>query len=209
MTDVVGETRQTYDRIAAAYAERKQPYTPLMHHFEALAELLPRGSTVADIGCGPGEEVRLLREYGFTAFGFDFSAGQLRAAGIDGLAQADMRNLPIRTASLDAVWCQAALLHIPRTDVPTVLAEFARVVREGGRLHLMVAEGDDERWEQASNYGSELQRWFTYHREPELTRRLAEVGFVVQQAERRRSNRDWLSLSAVRAPDRPRAEVRS
>lgn len=200
MSDVVGETQRTYDQIATQYAARKRgAWQPQLRLVEALTERLPTGSRVADIGCGPGGEVRLLREHGFTSFGFDFSAGQLRAGGVDGLAQADMRSLPIRTASLDALWCQAALLHIPRAEVPTVLAEFARVVRSGGWLELMVAEGDDERWEQTSQYeASDRQRWFTYHREPELTRQLAEVGFAVESVERHRSNRDWLSLSAAR-----------
>jgi len=110
-----------------------------------------------------------------------------------------MRWLPVRTASVDAVWCQAALLHLPREMVPAVLDEFARVVRADGWLFLGVAEGDGEGWEVAANYGSQRCRWFTYHREPELTRALAAAGFTVYETRRARVYRDWLSLDARRA----------
>jgi len=124
--------------------------------------------------------------------------GQLRAGGLSCLIQADMRRLPLRAGSVDAIWCQAALLHLPRSVVPEVLKDFGRVVRRGGALSLSVAEGDGEGFEVAANYGSDRRRWFTFHRAPELTSLLAAAGFVVLQASRHRSHRDWLSLDATR-----------
>jgi hypothetical protein len=112
-----------------------------------------------------------------------------------------MRWLPLRAGSAHAIWCSAALLHIPRRAVPAVLAEFARVMRPGGELYLSVAEGDGEGFEAAAHYGSDRRRWFTCHREPALTALLAGAGFAVHQVRRHRAHRDWLSVFALR-PER-------
>ena len=109
-----------------------------------------------------------------------------------------MRQLPLRTGAVGGVWCQAALLHLPRALVPAVLGEFARAVRPGGQLYLAVAEGDGEAWEVATNDGADRRRWFTYHREPELTGLLDDAGFVVRAVRRNHAHRDWLRLQATR-----------
>lgn len=78
------------------------------------------------------------------------------------------------------------------------LAEFARAARRGGILSMSVAEGDGEGFEVAANYGSDRKRWFTRHREPELTALLAAAGFSVRQVRRHRAYRDWLSVRDTR-----------
>ena len=101
------------------------------------------------MGCGPGRDTQLLRAAGLRVAGFDLSAAQLRAGGLEGVAQADMRALPLADSTVDGVWCQAALLHLPRELAPAALAEFARVTRTGGALLLTVAEGDFEGYQSA------------------------------------------------------------
>jgi SAM-dependent methyltransferase len=195
----VSETQETYDVIAAEYARRNATVDPQgLDDAGALAARLPPGSLVVDAGCGPGREIALLREHGLRVIGLDMSGGQLRAGGLSGVAQADMRRLPVRAGSVDAVWCRAALLHVARDDVRAVLDEFARVVRPRGELCLAVAEGDGEGWEVAWNYGSERRRWFTFHREPALTALLTAAGFEVHEVRRYRASREWLSLHARR-----------
>lgn len=198
-SEAIGETRQTYEAITQAYARA----TGAFFRPALLAELdgLPAGSLVADIGCGPGRDLAQLRERGMRAAGFDLSLGQLRTGGLDGVAQADMQALPIRSAALDAVWCHAALLHIPRELVPGVLGEFGRITRPGGELFLTVAEGDGEGWEVADRYESDRRRWFTSHRSDALTALLATAGFAVTREEHDPTGRGWLSLHARRAVD--------
>jgi SAM-dependent methyltransferase len=200
MSDAVRETHATYDRIAGAYAQRAgTPYEQLDQHVRRFVDALGPGARVGDVGCGPGRDTRALRAAGLVVVGFDLSAGQLRVGGLPGVVQADMRALPAATSILDGVWCQAALLHLPRGFVPTALAEFARVTRPGGRLMLTVAEGDAEGFEHTVAYADhELRRWFTYHREADLRRLLAAAGFAVGDVERHRSNRDWLTVHASR-----------
>lgn len=193
------ETRATYDVIATEYARRNATVDPqALDDAAALTSRLSPGCVVADVGCGPGREVALLRGHGFSVIGLDLSFEQLRVGGMTGVAQADMRRLPVRVESVDAVWCRAALLHVSREEVPSVLAEFARVIRGGGELCLGVAEGDGEGWEVAWNYGSDRRRWFTYHQEPALRAQLIAAGFAVHRVTSSRALRCWLSLHARR-----------
>jgi ubiquinone/menaquinone biosynthesis C-methylase UbiE len=139
----------------------------------------------------------MLRARGARVLGVDLSAAMLREAELPGLVQADMRILPLRDRTFDGLWCQAALLHVPRPDVDVVLAEFARVLRPGGRLHLSVSEGDGEGWE-TDRYGSEQPRWFVHHREPPLRTALHHAGFQVTAVTRSLQGRNWLRMLAVR-----------
>ncbi|HEU6438149.1 MAG TPA: class I SAM-dependent methyltransferase [Nitratidesulfovibrio sp.] len=104
---------------------------------------LPHNARVVDLGCGPGETVALLREGGMAAVGLDLSASLLDEAwarnGRMPLIQADAGadaesapGLPLRTASLDGVFCECVLSVLPGRQ--GVLAEVARVLRPGGVL---------------------------------------------------------------------------
>ncbi|MBZ2173038.1 methyltransferase domain-containing protein [Cupidesulfovibrio sp. SRB-5] len=117
--------------------------------------LWPHNARVLDLGCGPGETVALLREGGMAAVGLDISASLLAEAlarngrmpliradaGCDagcgagcgaGASGGAAPGLPLRTASLDGVFCECVLSVLPQRQ--GVLAELARVLRPGGVL---------------------------------------------------------------------------
>jgi demethylmenaquinone methyltransferase/2-methoxy-6-polyprenyl-1,4-benzoquinol methylase len=101
---------------------------------------LPRGSRVLDVACGTGDFLAILRDAGLRAVGMDLSWGMLAVNGTGlPLAQADGSALPVATGSMDGITCGYALRNF--TELATVLAEFGRVVRAGGRISLLeVAE---------------------------------------------------------------------
>lgn len=201
MTDAVRRTQDAYTAIAADYAGRQRRGEAdwlAATHLAELREALGGGARVGDIGCGPGHQIEHLRQLGLRAYGFDLSFEMLGALGIPGLAQADMRALPIRTGALDGVWCSAALLHIPREMVPGVLGEFHRVLRPEGRLGLMIAEGEGEGWEQVSYRDDEQRRYFVYHSAEAITNLLAQAGFSLLGDSRTSTHRNWLTLHACR-----------
>ncbi|QIS19928.1 class I SAM-dependent methyltransferase [Nocardia terpenica] len=101
------------------------------------------GQRVLDIACGPGATAVLLAaEYGVEVEGIDLAAPILaraeaaaEAAGLTGrvrFRRADSEATPFAGGVFDAVVCECALCLFP--DKPRAAAEFARVLRPGGRL---------------------------------------------------------------------------
>ncbi|CAM4323174.1 hypothetical protein GCM10009799_38530 [Nocardiopsis rhodophaea] len=110
-----------------------------------LAEVLglSGGQSVLDIASGPGTTARLLAsEFGATVDGVDLGEDAVRGARETtedaGLADrvrflhGDAERLPVPDAAYDAVICECAFCTFP--DKAAAAAEFARVLRPGGRV---------------------------------------------------------------------------
>lgn len=98
-----------------------------------LAEVVPPGGRVLDLGCGSAPLFRMLA--GRSWIGLDTSGAELaaaRAARAGPLLRASAAAIPLRDASVDMVACSMSLMVA--TPVPRVIAEIARVLRPGGLL---------------------------------------------------------------------------
>lgn len=72
----IAETQQTYDLIASEFARRNSvAAAEVAERLDELAASVPAGSVVADIGCGPGRDVMVLRARGLHVAGIDLSWG--------------------------------------------------------------------------------------------------------------------------------------
>jgi O-antigen chain-terminating methyltransferase len=104
-----------------------------------LAQLLP-GAMLADLGCGRGEWLELVRSEGWAAQGVDLDEGMLRACrdlGLDvrqGDALSYLKGLP--DASVAVVSAFHVAEHLPFDVLQAVTTEALRVLRPGGLLVL-------------------------------------------------------------------------
>lgn len=197
--DPVAETTASYDEIASAYAARTATPVPALRGWlnRFAAELRP-AARVADLGCGPARDGAELTARGLCVVGVDRSAGMLAVASgrlAGRVVQGDLRRLPLAAGALAGAWSAAALLHVPRTDVPAALSELRRVLRPGGVLGLITAMGESEGYEEV-DYAAGRQRWFVYHDAGALRQLLAGAGFELMDAAENRANRHWLQLLA-------------
>lgn len=102
------------------------------------------GERILEVAVGPGAvHERLWRRLGASGLlvGIDLSGGMLKAARrrMPGarLVQANALQLPFGDAQFDLVWAGYLLDLIPTDKMAPLLAEFRRVLRDGGRLALV------------------------------------------------------------------------
>lgn len=180
--DEVARTRETYRQIAAVYAQARRHRDVVAGHAERFAALTPAGGLVLDVGCGPGADTAVLQNHNVRAVGLDYSLAMMLAGRAQlelhlDFVQADMRHLPLGRCA-DGLWCCAALLHLPRADVPAALQGFHRVLHPGGVLYLSMKLGEGEAWTSQS-YGQHAPRFFTYWQPDALDRLLAAANFTI------------------------------
>jgi SAM-dependent methyltransferase len=139
--DQARNTEASYDSVAGEYADEiygelaGKPFDrDLLDRFAQRT----RGGLVCDLGCGPGQIARYLRDRGVDAFGLDLSAGMLAQArrlnpDIQ-FVQSSMLGLGLCNEALDGIAAFYSIIHIPRQLVPSALAEMQRVLKPSGLL---------------------------------------------------------------------------
>lgn len=90
------------------------------------------GSRVLDVGSGPGDQLAALLEKGVEAIGLEPGAADAARSRARGhvVVRGTAERIPLAAASFDGVLCKVVL---PYTDERRAIAEFARVLRPGGR----------------------------------------------------------------------------
>ncbi len=131
----------------AAYDARMATFRDVdAENRQILDELsLPPGSRVLEIGCGTGRFVRAAARAGLEASAADVSRVMLdfvrQACEAEGLLVGDLQHggfltMEFREKYFDAVVSDAALHHLPDAWKLVALRNIARVLKQGGQLHL-------------------------------------------------------------------------
>lgn len=198
------DTVHAYDLDAVAYAEAS-PAMPgsVRADLEDLVARLGAGARVLEVGSGGGRDALVMEELGLRVRRTDITPGFVALLREQGHA-ADLLDplvddLLSPDGPYDAVWANASLLHVGRTDLPTVLARLATATREGGVLRMSLKEGDGDGW---STHGSVSRpRHFTYWRAADLAPVVEAAGWAelaLRAGVPGRREESWLEVSAVR-----------
>lgn len=123
-----------YDDNARAYQESLRLKRPVadVRRFAAFAR---RGDLVLDGGCGPANDLRLLRDASVHPVGVDLSLGALREARMllprHPLVQAPLDRLPFRDRVFGGLWLSGAFTHLPRAQWRPTFAGLLDLVARG------------------------------------------------------------------------------
>jgi len=189
---MTNNTQIGYDRVAAQYAESKfheLDYKPFDRHLLMMfAEMVEGHGLVCDIGCGPGQIARYLHDQGADAMGVDLSPNMIEQARQlnpgQRFEQADMRALPFSDGQLAGITAFYSVIHIPRSDVTSVLKEFRRVLQPNGWQLLAFHIGDEvlhrDEWFEKS-----VSLDFTFFQLAEMRGYLETAGFTVKMTTER------------------------
>lgn len=179
--DHISRTVAVYDTIAKEYADEIENYAPLKE-LTAFTSLVPKGRRVLDVGCAAGRDSFYLASKGYKVIGIDLSEELLKIARKRGshvdFQKQDMRKLKFGPASFDGIWASAAILHLKREEVPSVLKQFHEILKPDGVLFISVKEGEGEA-DVVEKLAGSLRRHFTYFKLAELKQLLSKAGFTV------------------------------
>jgi len=180
--------RESYDRLADEYARRifnELQHKPLDRELldRFAAKVVGRGE-VCDMGCGPGQVARYLRDAGATVFGLDLSPRMLEQARQFSpdisFREGNMMSLDLPDRTLAGIAAFYAIVNIPEKSLPSVFWEMQRVLQPGALLLLAFHSGDeilheDELWGQSISMD-----FFLF--QPQAIRRYIEAaGFAIEE----------------------------
>lgn len=193
------------DPATIAWYEANAPrYTPGFgqapsRHLDAFLDRLERGARVLELGCGGGRDSARIAERGFDLDPTDGTPAMVAKANerfAIGARHVLFEDLDAEDA-YDAVWAHACLLHVPRADLPVVLAAIRRALRPGGWHYASYKLGDGEGRDLLGRlHNFPPARW--------LEDAYREAGFAIAASEQFRGEgadgtvRDWLALTVRR-----------
>ena len=161
----------------AAYAANTEKYrevvseaggNPTLNSF--LTQLSPR-SDILDFGCGIGDSAAAMQAAGHVVTCLDASPEMAAMAQeLFGLkVEIKSFNEIEFEAAFDAVWASFSLLHVPKSDLPGILAGLTAALRTGGRLYIGLKTGHGEERDQ-------FGRFYAYYEEEELVQHVCGAG---------------------------------
>jgi ubiquinone/menaquinone biosynthesis C-methylase UbiE len=203
--DLAERIAAAYDTISAGYAAANEAMPDdLVCGMARFLSLMGGRGPVLDIGCGAGRDMAWIeRVSGLDVVGVDLSAGMLaqaRRSARGPLLRMDMRRLACADAAFRGVWCCAALLHVPRSDITGALGEIRRVLAPEGALFLAVQEGSGEGWEEGAHYGPKVERYFARYSVEDLCGLLMGAGLRPEHVWFNQTGaRRWINVLALAA----------
>ena len=119
---------------------------------------------VLDFGCGPGRDLRALRERGHEPVGLDgalpFVQMAREYAGVEVWHQ-DFLSLELPAEAFDGVFANASLFHVPTRALPGVLVDLHATLRPGGVLFASNPRGENQEGWNGDRYGAyhDFESW--------------------------------------------------
>lgn len=184
------DTQSSYDRLAREYANRI--YAELQHKpfdrkmLDWLIEKVNGTGQICDMGCGPGQIARYLRDRGAEVCGIDLSPAMVETArrlNPDiSFQQGNMLSLSdIPDDTFGGIAAFYSIIHMPHAEVVHALQELKRVLRPGGVLLVTFHIGNeirhlDEMW------GETVALDFIFFDREEMKGYLQAAGFQLEEA---------------------------
>jgi SAM-dependent methyltransferase len=183
----IGRLRDSYDRLAAAYADNlfdELSHKPLDRALlDAFAEEVRGKGPVVDVGCGPGQIARYLHERGVSISGLDLSPEMVavarRLTPAVSFREGSMLDLPDPDGSWAGCTAFYAIVHFDEGELKRALREIGRVVRRRGLLLLAFHEGR-EIVHRDDLFGVAVDLDFVFWETATVERALREAAFVIE-----------------------------
>ena len=174
-TEIATRTLEHYDGQAEQFwrgtcgHDVSQNLDALLRHIEGDAPF-----SILDFGCGPGRDLKTLRERGHEAVGLDgaphFAAMARAHSGCEVWLQ-EFFKLDLPEGRFDGIFANASLFHVPVALLPQVLSDLHATLKQAGVLFSSNPRGNNEDGWHGGRYGvfHDIETWRNY---------LQKAGFI-------------------------------
>ncbi|QQE80577.1 class I SAM-dependent methyltransferase [Alicyclobacillus sp. SO9] len=136
--------------------------------------------SLLEIGSGPGHDAKFFQNEGLEVNCVDMSPNMIvlcKAKGLNAQVM-DFSHLTFADNSFDALWALNCLLHIPKSELRTVLSGIQRVLKPGGLFYMGVYGGRNSEGVREDDR-CEPKRFFSFFTDERLKQVLAEFFTIV------------------------------
>jgi SAM-dependent methyltransferase len=162
-------TLRFYRGNAKAYAKRT--FTSRQARLMAFLAQLPPGACILELGCGAGGDTAEMLARGFDVRATDGSPemADIASKHLGRTIETLLFHELDEVEAYDAVWANACLLHVPRTELADVLARIWRALKPEGVFYASYKEGE-------ADGRDTLDRYYNYPSPEWLRATYAEAG---------------------------------
>lgn len=165
-------TISSYNNCAESYADKFMDYAPYVKKMEYFqSRYIASGSSILDLGCGPGNNVKLLlqNDPDLRITGVDLSGEMIklakRNAPLASFQQVDLAEYQV-TKMYDIVIASFCIVHLASEITKRLLQVIGAALRPGGHLYISFMEGREAGYETTSFSKKEI--FFQYHDRKEI-----------------------------------------
>jgi len=168
------------DKYLAKIAGKSSDQLPIF------CRLIKKEGKVLEVGCAGGRDSQYFVKKGFSLTGIDlvdkFLQKSRELVPKGKFKKMDILALDFPENYFDAIWCHAVLVDINRQDLRKVLANFLRVLKSQGVVHLEFKRGRGSKVVSEDLISGE-KRKISYFQIKEVTEKAKAVGFTVIKSE--------------------------
>lgn len=181
------DLKNTYNKIAGDWFKEHREEAWWTEGADKFISFLDKDAQVLDVGCGAGIKSKYLANKGRRVTGIDFSEKMIEIAKREAPSAKffvmDIKNLDSLKKTFDGIFACAVLLHIPKSEVKSVLIKLKDSLKGGGYLYVAVKEAragtKNEGVVVEKSYGYTYERFFSYFALSEVKEQLLSLGMKI------------------------------
>lgn len=139
-------TIEYYNQNAQAFVETTLN-VDMQALYQPFIKLLSDNALILDAGCGSGRDTKAFLDMGFQVEAIDASEEMAKhATSYTGINAQHKTFQDIGDENkYDAIWACASLLHVPQSELPSVISKLSEALKPNGIWYLSFKYGDTER----------------------------------------------------------------
>lgn len=180
--DKTAKTIEGYNRCAGAFVAKHMSLGIYEQFVREFSNCLKEGSTILDLGCGPGNIAKFLvnQNKGYKILGVDLSSEMLKLAHqnvpTEHFVIGDIRDLQLER-KFDAVIASFCIIHLEDDEAIGLLRKTRDLLNDQGFLYLCFMNGGIPGFDKASFSNEEM--YFNYFSPDEIKKILENLDYKV------------------------------